>query len=104
MQLTQRACRALADRRSFKREGIAAYWLNLDPQPQLEGEIWSDYVSRSSSETLEAFRRLCRDTDFRSVAREWEFIATKIDREAYDPVADLWFVLYFVTQSTDGRL
>jgi hypothetical protein len=86
-------------------EGIAeAYWLNFDPQPRLEGEVWSDYVSRSSDEVRECFQRLCRDTDFRSVARQWEFIATKIDREAYDPVADMWFVVYFETESTAGNL
>ena len=86
-------------------EGTAeAYWLNFDPQPQLEREMWSDYVSRSSDEALKGFRRLCRDTDFRSVAREWEFIATKIDRQAYDPVADLWFALYFATESTARSL
>ena len=82
------------------REGIAeAYWLNFDPQPQREREAWSDYVSRSSEEALEGFRGLCRGTDFRSVARKWEFIATKMDREAYDPVNDLWFVLCFATES-----
>ena len=87
------------------REGIAeAYWLNFDPQPQREHETWSDYVSRSSGEALEGFRRLSRDTDFRSVAREWEFIATKMEREAYDPVGDLWFVLYFVAETTAGSL
>lgn len=86
-------------------EGIAeAYWLDFDPQPQRERETWSDYVSRSSNEALKCFRLLCRDTDFRSVAREWEFIATKMDREAYDPVGDLWFVLYFATETTAPSL
>jgi hypothetical protein len=87
------------------REGIAeAYWLNFDPQPQLEHETWSDYVSRSVDEVFDGFRRLCQETDFRSVARGWEFMATKMDREAYDPVGDLWFVLYFATEPTAGSL
>ena len=77
-----------------------AYWLTLDPQSRRDGEPWQDYVSRSADEALDGFRRLCRGTDFQSVAREWELIRTKIDREAYDPVRDLWFVLYFATEST----
>jgi hypothetical protein len=77
-----------------------ACWLNVDPQPQRESELWPDYVSRSSDEALEGFRRLSRGTDFRSVAREWELIRTKMDREADDPLDDLWFVLYFATESS----
>src|SRR6266700_2686083 len=47
------------------REGICeAYWLSFDPQPQPEGEPWSDYVSRSSNEALEGFRRLSGATNF----------------------------------------
>jgi hypothetical protein len=42
--------------------------------------------------------------DFRSAAREWEFIAAKMEREAYDPIGDLWFVLYFVAEGTSGSL
>jgi hypothetical protein len=87
------------------REGICeADWLNFDPQPQHEGEPWSDYVSRSTDQALEGFRRVCRETDFRSVAREWELIRTKMAREAYDPLDDLWFVLYFVNESTSRAL
>ena len=83
-------------------EGIAeAYWLNFDPQPQLERETWSDYVSRSSDEALEGFRRLCRDADFRSVARDWEFIATKMDREAYR--SDCRFVVRSVLRNRIDR-
>ena len=87
------------------RDGVCeAYWLNFDPQPQREGEAWSDYVSRSSAEAFDGFRRLCSATDFQSVAREWEFIATKMDREAYDPINDLWFVLYLASESTTRNL
>jgi hypothetical protein len=46
------------------------------------------------------FRRLCRRTDFKSAAQEWEFVRARVEREAYDPVDDLWFVLYFATEST----
>jgi hypothetical protein len=84
------------------REGICeAYWLNFDPQPQRESEAWSDYASRSSDEAQEGFRRLCQQTDFRSVAMEWEFLQQG-RAESYDPLDDLWFVLYFTTQD-DGR-
>jgi hypothetical protein len=31
------------------------------------------------------------------VAREWEFIARKMDGEDFDPLDDLWFVMYFRT-------
>ena len=77
-------------------ETCEAYWLNYDPEEQRAGEPWPDYVSRSAAETLDAFRRICRETDFRAAAREWESLRTKMDGEGYDPVADLWFVLYFM--------
>ncbi len=72
-----------------------AYWLAYDPTERRAGEPWRDYVCRAAQETRDAFRRVCRETDFRRVAREWEFMRTKIDREGYDPMNDLWFVLYF---------
>jgi hypothetical protein len=82
------------------RDGICeAYWLNFDPPARLESESWQDYVSRSADQALDGFRRVCRETDFRSVAREWEFLRTKIEH-GYDPIDDLWFVLYFVNEST----
>jgi hypothetical protein len=83
------------------REGTReAYWLNFDPPPKREGEAWSAYVSRSTDQALEGFRRVCRETDFRLVARDWELIRAKMAREAYDPLDDLWFVLYFVNETT----
>jgi hypothetical protein len=75
-----------------------AYWLQYDPDERRADEPWQDYVSRSARETLEAFERLCRQSDFRVVAREWETLRTKMDREGYDPISDLWFVLYFVAE------
>jgi hypothetical protein len=82
-------------------EGICeAYWLNFDPEPRREGEPWPDYVERSAGEALDAFHQLCRRTDFRSVAQEWDFVRTKVESNAYDPVDDLWFVLGFATEST----
>ena len=72
-----------------------AYWVKYDPQQRLVGESWPDYVARSADETLHAFHRVCRETDFRFVASEFEFLRTRMDREGYDPLADLWFVLYF---------
>ena len=32
------------------------------------------------------------------MAREWEFLRAKMEGGEYDPVGDLWFVLYFVKQ------
>jgi hypothetical protein len=84
------------------REGTCeAYWLKYDPEEQRTGEPWEDYVVRSSKETIDAFRQLCGQSDFRVVAREWELLRTKMDGEGYDPVSDLWFVLYFVKEPTD---
>jgi hypothetical protein len=76
-----------------------AYCLDFDPPARLENESWEAYVSRSNDQALDGCRRVCRETDFRSVAREWEFLRTKIER-GYDPIDDLWFVLYFVNDST----
>jgi hypothetical protein len=80
-----------------------AYWLNYDPTERQANEPWKDYVCRAAEETREAFRRLCRETDFREVAREWEFMRTKIDREGYDPMDDVWFVLDFVSRLSYAR-
>lgn len=71
-----------------------AYWLNYDPAGRREGESWESYVARSAEETLDAFRRLCAETDFRRVAREWEALRA-LEDEGLDPVEHLWFVLYF---------
>jgi hypothetical protein len=78
-----------------------AYWISFDPTDRRLGEPWPDYVLRSAEETLSAFRRICRETDVRKVASEWDFIQRKIDREGCDPRDYLWFTLYF--QAEPGR-
>ena len=50
-----------------------AYWVNFDSTERQPGETWPAYVLRSAEETLFAFRRICRETDFRELAREWDF-------------------------------
>ena len=72
-----------------------ACWVSYDPQERRPDEPWADFVARSADETIEGFRRVCRETDFRSVAREFEFLRAKIEQEGYEPLDDLWFVLYF---------
>ena len=80
-------------------DGICeAYWLKCDPAERQPEESWQEYVSRSADETLEAYRQLCRTTDFRAVAREWEVLRASMDRDGYDPTTGLWFVLYFVSE------
>lgn len=82
------------------REGTCeAYWLNYDPEERRTDEPWPEYVSRSAEEALAAFRRICQETDFAAVAREWDVLRARTECEAYDPVADLWFVLYFVGEA-----
>ena len=76
-----------------------AYWLTFGPGPRREGEPWPDYIGRSADETLDKFHQLCRRTDFKSLAQEWDLLRTKMEGNAYDPVDDLWFVLYFATES-----
>jgi hypothetical protein len=76
-----------------------AYWLKYDPEEQRTGELWQEFVARSAKEARERFRRLCHTTDFRVVARGWEVLRARMDQEGYDPVSDLWFVLYFVAEN-----
>ena len=79
-----------------------AYWLNYDPAERRDNEPWETYVSRSAGETLESFRRLRAETDFRHVAREWEPLRAMADA-GLDPVDYLWFVLYFEAKAADRR-
>jgi hypothetical protein len=78
----------------------AAYWVNYDPADRKLGEAWNDYVDRSANETRDAFQRVCRETDFRQLACDWEFIRTKMDEGGCDPVNHLWFMLYFKASAT----
>jgi hypothetical protein len=74
------------------------YWLDYDPEDQLPGEPWQEYVLRAAAETLEGVRRVCDEADFRAEAQAWEVLRTRMDNEEYDPLRDLWFVLYFHTE------
>src|SRR5262249_10425678 len=82
-------------------DGICeAYWISLDPTEQHSDEPWEHYVTRSAQEALSKFRQVCRDTDFKKLGREWDFIAQKIEREGCDPKEYLWFPLYFKSRPT----
>jgi hypothetical protein len=72
-----------------------AYWVTYDPGERRVGEPWREFATRSCRETLEAFRRVCRETDFRVLARHWEILRNRVASGTYDPTNDLWFVLYF---------
>ena len=72
-----------------------AYWISFDPADRRAGESWEEYVYRSAEEALSAFEIICRETDFRKVARQWEFIEQKMEHEGCDPADHLWFPLYF---------
>lgn len=72
-----------------------AYWLNYDTGDRRAGEPWSDFVRRSAAEVLTSVHRLCRETDFRQAALEWDFIRQRVESEQLDPIQHLWFVLYF---------
>lgn len=66
------------------------YWLNADSDERIAGESWPNYVHRSCSEVLGAFRRLLSDTDFRKGASNWPV--------QINPERDLVFVAYFVSE------
>ena len=76
-----------------------AYWVSYDSRERMSGEPWPEFVSRSIAEVIAGFRKICTDTDFRSVAREFDALRGPIDSGRYDPVADLWFVLYFMEET-----
>lgn len=66
-------------------------WLNADSEERHRGESWPNYVHRSCSEVLDAFRHLLSDTDFRKEVSNW---SVQINTER-----DLVFVAYFVTEN-----
>jgi hypothetical protein len=76
--------------------GIAeTYWLNFEPTERNANEIWHSYVDRSATETLAAFKNLCRSTDFeREGCENWLHIE-EAKEKGINPTEHLWFVLYF---------
>jgi hypothetical protein len=78
---------------------IELHWLNYDPSPRHQGEAWASYVERSANETLTAFERMLRETDFVREAFAWSL--TRAAAEAgVDPLEHLWFLLYFEEHET----
>lgn len=76
-----------------------AYWLDYDPAERHPDETWASFVDRTAHETLIRFRKICQETDFREEAKTWSFLFQKMETEAYDPIADLWFILCFVAEA-----
>jgi hypothetical protein len=74
------------------------YWLNSDSTERHSGESWIDYCQRSCAEVRSGFERLVAHTDFYAQASEWLSLKSKIS-EGYDPLRNLIFVAYFVTES-----
>ncbi|MGB3543473.1 MAG: hypothetical protein WBA11_11165, partial [Rubrivirga sp.] len=72
------------------------YWIEVGSEDQRKGEAWSDYVRRSAVEVRAAFERVQSETDFEAEARQWEFLAAKLDR-GEDVLPYLRFVLYFAS-------
>src|SRR5437867_973546 len=67
------------------------YWVNADSKDRLPQESWSDYCRRSCSEVLERFHQRIANTDFTKEGLRWPV--------HIDPVKDLVFVAYFVSES-----
>lgn len=73
------------------------YWLNAYPGARGEEKAWTDYVHRSARGTREAFERICSETDFEEAARQFAYLAEKLDR-GEDIMPHLHFILYFDTE------
>jgi hypothetical protein len=82
---------------SDTRRDLRSLLIEFRPAASARRRAWSDYVSRSSHEALEGFRRLSGRTNLGSVVREWESIRTTMDREDNEPLDDLAFALDFAT-------
>jgi len=67
------------------------YWLNADSGERATGESWVNYVHRSCSEVLDAFRHLGSDTDFAKETSNWSV--------QISPERDFVFLAYFVTEN-----
>jgi hypothetical protein len=72
------------------------YWLHADSTDRMPEESWRAYCHRSCSEVLKTFQRLILETDFAKEAASWSF--------QNDPLKDLIFVSYFVTEADLARL
>jgi hypothetical protein len=78
------------------------HWIGYDSVGRKANEPWETYVSRSTEEVLEGFRRVCLETDFRGEAMTWDLMRDKIEKEGFNPIDYLWFVLYF--DSSGGNI
>jgi hypothetical protein len=71
------------------------YWITYEPSGRNPGESWGLYVNRSCDETLEAFNKVCTETDFLKESMNWDHIKKAVENDGINPLDHLWFVLYF---------
>lgn len=72
------------------------YWLAADSDARADNESWTDYSHRSCSEVLQSFRRLVPNTDCHKESANWTL--------PIDPITNLVFVAYFVSETDWVRL
>jgi len=75
------------------------YWLNFDPSDRNAKENWQQYVNRAAAETLEAFKRLCKETDFDEEGVKNLKHIKEAKEKGLNVTEHLWFVLYFESNS-----
>jgi phage terminase large subunit len=73
------------------------YWLDADSEERGDGESWVDYSHRSCSEVLNRFQHLASATDFKKEASNWPSVQI-------DPMKNLVFVAYFITETEIAEL
>ena len=79
------------------------YWLNFEPPERSTNESWLQYVDRAAKETLEAFGRLCKDTDFEKEGRKTWKPFQEIKGQGINVDEHLRFALYFEGNYFEGN-
>jgi len=77
------------------------HWIGYDSTGRKPNESWESYVSRSAEEVLGWFGRVCLETDFRTEAITCDFMREKMEKEDFNPIDFLWFVVYFDSSRGD---
>ena len=78
------------------------YRLNFEPTEKHTNESWLQYVDRAAKETSEAFKRLCKDTDFeKEDGKNWKPIHED-KGQSINVDEHLRFVLYFECNYFEG--
>jgi len=72
------------------------YWLSADPSERRDGELWSEFSTRSCEEVLAKFEDLVSKTDFVQEASN-----RRLDLRALDALV---FVAYFESESTFAEI